>query len=259
MSQAGKNLKFLRKKIKLTQEEFALRMGLKRSLLGSYEEERAKPHLSLVKKICTYFDISFEDFLLKDLSNLVYDNSLSESKSQSFTQKRLTEKLLNARNNISFVPIKAAAGYLAGFSDETFIDELNTFTLPMLASGNYRAFEIEGDSMMPTPSGSVIVGEKINSFSDIKNANTYIFVIKNQGVVYKRVLITDKKNTLTLQSDNPIFEPYSIKTNEIVELWKTTLIIQKPETKMPLWNVNSLANAVQDMQAQMKSMNKKIK
>ena len=259
MSQASKNLKFLRKKVNLTQDEFALRMGVKRSLIGSYEEERAKPHLSLVKKICSFFDISFEDFLLKDLSNLVYDIPVPENINVSFTQKRLTEKLLSARNTISFVPVKAAAGYLAGFSDESFIDELNTFTLPMLASGNYRAFEIEGDSMMPTPSGSVIVGEKIHSFNEIKNANTYIFVIKNQGVVYKRVLMTDKKNTLTLQSDNPIFEPYSIKTNEIVELWKTTLIIQKPETKMPLWNVNSLANAVQDMQAQMKSINRKIK
>jgi hypothetical protein len=29
-----------------------------------------------------------------------------------------------------FVPVKAAAGYLAGYGDPEFIDELNTFTLP---------------------------------------------------------------------------------------------------------------------------------
>ena len=60
-----------------------------------------------------------------------------------------------------FVPVKAAAGYLAGYADPEFIDELNTFTLPMLAPGKYRAFEIVGDSMLPTQSGSVIVGERV--------------------------------------------------------------------------------------------------
>ncbi len=60
------------------------------------------------------------------------------------------------------MPVKAAAGYLAGYADPEFLDELKTFTLPMLAPGNYRAFEIVGDSMLPTPSGSVIVGEKID-------------------------------------------------------------------------------------------------
>lgn len=56
--------------------------------------------------------------------------------------------------------MKAAAGYLNGYADPEFIDELNTFTLPMLAPGSYRPFEIVGDSMLPTPSGSIIVGKR---------------------------------------------------------------------------------------------------
>ena len=91
------------------------------------------------------------------------------------------------RNVIHFVPIKAAAGYLAGYADSEFIDELNTFTLPMLSGGNYRAFEIIGDSMLPTPSGSIIVGEKIESMDDAKNGQAYIVVSKNEGIVYKRI------------------------------------------------------------------------
>ena len=38
---AGKNLKHLRKQRGSTQEEFAAELGIKRSLLGAYEEERA--------------------------------------------------------------------------------------------------------------------------------------------------------------------------------------------------------------------------
>ena len=85
--------------------------------------------------------------------------------------------MVSGRADIPFVPVKAAAGYLAGFADPEFIDELNTFTLPMLSGGDYRAFEIVGDSMMPTPSGSVIVGEKVESLDEVKSNNTYVVVI----------------------------------------------------------------------------------
>ncbi len=66
-----------------------------------------------------------------------------------------------------------------------FIDELNTFTLPMLAPGQYRAFEIVGDSMLPTPSGSVIVGEKVEDMEDVKANQAYIVISKSNGIVYK--------------------------------------------------------------------------
>jgi hypothetical protein len=38
----------------------------------------------------------------------------------------------------------------------------------MLSGGTYRAFEIIGDSMLPTPSGSVIVGSKAGGLEDVK-------------------------------------------------------------------------------------------
>ena len=99
---------------------------------------------------------------------------------------------------VRFVPVKAAAGYLAGYGDPEFIDELNTFTLPMLAPGQYRAFEIIGDSMLPTPSGSVIVGEKVDDLEDVKNSNTYVVLSKNEGVVYKRIIKNNRvKNKIT--------------------------------------------------------------
>lgn len=52
----------------------------------------------------------------------------------------------------------------------------------MLASGKYRAFEIVGDSMLPTPSGSVIVGEKVDDVDDVKPNNTYVVVSKEKAL-----------------------------------------------------------------------------
>src|SRR5690349_7429206 len=172
MSLAGKNLKYLRKLRGWTQEEFANRLGIKRSLLGAYEEERAEPRLDVLEIVSETFKLSLDELFLSELG---------ETKG-SYIAKRRAQKLAAGTNEISFVPVKAAAGYLAGYSDPEYIDELNTFTLPMLTGGDYRAFEIVGDSMMPTPSGSVIVGEKVESFDEVKSNNTYIVVSRTDGI-----------------------------------------------------------------------------
>ena len=164
---------------------------------------------------------------------------------------------------VSFVPVKAAAGYLAGYADPEFIDELNTFTLPMLAPGEYRAFEIVGDSMLPTPSGSVIVGERVASLKDVKSSNTYIVISNTDGVVYKRIITNDDRSVdtigekLTLLSDNPLYEPYQVNSKDIVEVWKAVYIIHKAGAQ-PMWNVDQLAGVVNTLQDQITSIQKKL-
>ena len=156
------------------------------------------------------------------------------------------------------VPVKAAAGYLASYADTEFIDELNTFTLPMLSGGNYRAFEIIGDSMLPTPSGSIIVGEKIEGPNDIKNSQAYIVVSRNEGIVYKRVEKNNRaKNKLTLVSDNPQFQPYQVNAEDVVELWQAQMVISKI-SQQQRWDVNSLASMVNNLQSQVSTLKKKM-
>jgi len=250
MSIAGRNLKYLRKLRGWTQEEFANKLGIKRSLIGAYEEERADPRLDVLEIISEIFKVSLDELLLKDLS---------EIKGANYLAKRRQMKMMSAdRNVIHFVPVKATAGYLAGYADSEFIDELNTFTLPMLAGGSYRAFEIIGDSMMPTPSGSVIVGEKIENLDSVKNNAAYIVVSKNEGIVYKRVVKNNKnKNKLTLVSDNPAFQPYQVQTEDVLEMWQAQAVINKV-TQHQRWDVDSLVNLVSNLQDQVSSLKKKM-
>lgn len=159
---------------------------------------------------------------------------------------------------IQMVPVKAAAGYLAGYGDPDFLDELNTFTLPMLAPGNYRAFEIVGDSMLPTPSGSVIVGEKVDDFEELKSNQTYIVVSRSEGIVYKRVIKNNKlKNKLTLISDNTVYQPYQVNSEDVLELWKAQMVISKANTQQR-WDVNQLASLVSNLQDQVTVLKKKM-
>lgn len=248
MSTAGKNLKYLRKLRGWTQEEFATKIQIKRSLLGAYEEERAEPRIDVLEMVGEMFKLTLDELLLKDLA---------DSKG-NYLAKRRAQKMAAGTNEIQFVPVKAAAGYLAGYADPEFIDELNTFTLPMLAPGQYRAFEIVGDSMLPTPSGSIIVGEKVEDINDVKNSFTYIVISRNEGIVYKRMMKNNRtKNKYTLVSDNPTYQPYQVNGEDILEVWKATMIIGKANAQ-PHWNVNQLANVVNTLQEQVSYLKKKI-
>jgi len=249
MSLAGQNLKYLRKLRGWTQEEFAAKLGIKRSLIGAYEEERADPRLDVLEVVGEIFKLSLDELLLKDLSNT----------SGSYLARRRQQKMMSAeRNLIHFVPVKAAAGYLASYADAEFIDELNTFTLPMLAGGQYRAFEIIGDSMLPTPSGSIIVGEKVEDTNDIKNGQAYIVVSRNEGIVYKRIERNNRnKSKLTLVSDNPQFQPYQVNAEDVMELWQAQMVISKV-SQQQRWDMNSLASMVNNLQSQVSTLKKKM-
>ena len=249
MSIAGQNLKYLRKLRGWTQEEFANKLGIKRSLVGAYEEERADPRLDVLQVVSEIFKLTLDELLTKELSN----------QSGTYLTRRRQMKMMSAeRNLIHFVPVKAAAGYLANYADSEFIDELNTFTLPMLSGGNYRAFEIIGDSMLPTPSGSIIVCEKIEDLNDVKNDQPYIVVSRNEGIVYKRVEKNNRyKNKLTLVSDNPQYQPYQINTEDVAELWHAQMVISKV-SQQQRWDMNSLASMVNNLQSQVSTLKKKL-
>jgi phage repressor protein C with HTH and peptisase S24 domain len=194
--------------------------------------------------------LSLEDFLFKDLA--------SDSSGGNYLEKRRMLKMDAEIASISFVPVKAAAGYLAGYADPEFVDELNTFTLPMLAPGQYRAFEIVGDSMLPTPSGSVIVGERVEDLEELKNSNTYVVLSRNEGVVYKRVMKNNRaKDKLTMISDNPQYEPYYVSAEDVLEVWKAVYILQKANLG-PRWDVNQLAGMVNNLQEQVSTLKKKF-
>jgi transcriptional regulator with XRE-family HTH domain len=244
MSIAGKNLKYLRKLRGWTQEEFANKLKIKRSLLGAYEEERAEPRIEVLEMVGDIFKLTLDELLLTEIG----DNK------GSYLAKRRAQKLAAGNSEISFVPVKAAAGYLAGYADPEYIDELNTFTLPMLSPGNYRAFEIIGDSMLPTPSGSIIIGEMTPNLDDVKSNQTYVVISRNEGIVYKRVMKNGKsKGKLTLVSDNSSYQPYTVNANDILEMWKANMVITKANVQ-PRWDVNQLATMVSNLQDQVSSL-----
>ena len=220
MSNISANLKYLRKKKGLTQQQFADAIGIKRSLVGAYEEDRAEPKYELLKKIADFYEFTIDEFIHEEIN----DKWKPKLKSQGTNLRILSISVDKDDNeNIELVPVKASAGYLNGFADPEYIKELPKFQLPLpnLKNGTFRAFEIMGDSMLPIQPGSIIIGEYLENWNDVKVGDTYVIVSKNEGVVYKRAGNRFKENKeLKLVSDNKVYDPYSIAADEILEIWK---------------------------------------
>lgn len=221
MNYFSSNLKYLRKQKGLTQSSLGNLIGVNRPKLGSYEEGRAEPNMSTLQQISQYFSITIDDLIEKNLSS----SEDSKKKKIEGSQLRVLPILVDSdqKERISMIGIKAAAGYLNGYADTEFIEEQPSFALPMkeLSQGTYRAFQIDGDSMLPMKSGSYVLAEYLENWNWIKDDECYIVVSKNDGVVYKRLNnLIQESSSIQLNSDNRTFDSYSLNVNEIIEIWK---------------------------------------
>lgn len=70
MTIVSNNIKYLRRLNGLTQEQFARRIGIKRSLLGAYEEARANPNLENLKMIAQVFGTSVDALIKTDIRRI---------------------------------------------------------------------------------------------------------------------------------------------------------------------------------------------
>ena len=64
----GQNIKFLRRKQKLSQEMLAEGLEMKRGNIASYESGKAKPSAENLLRMANFFDVSISDMIQKDLS-----------------------------------------------------------------------------------------------------------------------------------------------------------------------------------------------
>jgi len=65
-----RNIRFLRKQLKLSQEELGNRIGLNRGNIASYENGSAEPKICNLLKLSNLFGVSILDLTKKDLSDV---------------------------------------------------------------------------------------------------------------------------------------------------------------------------------------------
>jgi len=218
-----KNLKYLRKKKGATQNQIANAINITRSALADYENGKSEPKASVLNKLAKHFDINVHDLLNTDVDTPLLRKPSKELESIQNSNIRVVAITIqeNQNQNIEFVPVTAIAGYAKSFQNPEYLKELTHFSLPKLSEGTFRAFEIKGDSMLPIMDSSIIIGKYIEHYSEIENGKRYIFILRDDGVVFKRAINEVSQNKrLILISDNPEYLPYTVKITDVLEAWE---------------------------------------
>lgn len=64
------NIAFLVKKLTLSQDEFGSTFEVGRGLISNYINGKALPKIETIQRICLHFEISIDDFVNRDLSQI---------------------------------------------------------------------------------------------------------------------------------------------------------------------------------------------
>ncbi len=140
---------------------------------------------------------------------------------------------VDGKNNekILHVPVTAKAGYNEQFNDTVYLEDLESYSLPLkyFNSGTFRSFEVEGDSMEPVlHQGEIIVCSYVDKSLweyNVKSGYVYV-VVTDRDVFVKRVQNRLKEEKiLELESDNPDYPPIVLDAEEIREMWIVKLKI----------------------------------
>ena len=260
----GSNIKHLRNRKGLTQGEAAAKFGITRSTLNNYENAVVlNPTADILIVISKFFNVSVDVILKTDLTKFS-DRQLEDLQKgydvyTTGSKLRVLATTVDSNNNenVELVSVKAKAGYATGYGDVEFLKKLPVFQLPFLSKERkYRTFQISGDSMLPVPDKSYVIGEFVQNLHDVKDGQAYIIITLDDGIVFKIAHNQIKKNkSLLLSSLNPLYEPYEVPVNKVKEVWRFTHYISS-ELPEPVMTNENLVSTVLKLQ---KDVNKLLK
>ncbi len=210
------NIRYLRKKHHVSQQELADALSIARTTLGDYERGKTEPGIQGLIALADHFKVSVDELVKVRISHQDYE--IIRNKDLRVLAISVDK---NNEDHIDLVETKAEAGYLDSYADPEYIKELPKISFPNIPAGStFRAFEIHGDSMLPIESGSIVIASYVENLNALKDQKTYIVISRQEGVVYKRIQQLKDQNQLLLISDNELYKPYTIPYEEIAELWQ---------------------------------------
>jgi hypothetical protein len=111
--------------------------------------------------------------------------------------------------------------------------------------------------MLPITSESYVISELEENIQTIKEGECYILITLNEGIVYKRIFKSEKKNNIKLVSDNTNYAPYDVPLSEIREIWKAKGFMSF-ELPIPA-SENDVKNSVAQLQKDMDILKEKLR
>ena len=218
----------------ITREKFFDDLGITYGNFKGKAKEKALSSDVLAKIITKYPDINPE-WLLTGKGDMLKDEGATEVIKTPRVEiiepikvegRSLMPKVVvvDDRDNdrIPLVSIKAQAGYLKGYDDSNYIEELPTYSVPDMRNGTYRMFQVSGFSMYPTlQDGSYVIGKFVENWEWLSDNRVCVVVTECDGIIVKRVTNRAReKGFLYCKSDNRDYKHITVRVEDIREIWE---------------------------------------
>lgn len=148
---------------------------------------------------------------------------LKKSEAAPFTPKR--------RAGVPLVSQYAYAGYLSGYGDPEYVEQLPTidFTPDREMTGNWLAFEVKGDSMDDGTKDSYVEGEIVicrevepDYWRDSRlfiNKRDFV-IVHEEGILIKRITEHNlQAHTITIHSLNPMYPDRTLHLEQVRQIF----------------------------------------
>ena len=183
------NLRYLRKKYHISQNELADEFGYKSfTTVQKWEDGTSMPKMTMLQKLADYFNISMEKLINQDLS---------------------AEQLSAVR-----IPVLGTvkAGYDL-FADQQ-IEDYEWVSADEARGGEYFYLDVVGDSMK---NARILEGDRvyIHRQNSVDNGQIAVVLLDNDEVTLKRVFYRD--GNMILQPENEDYEPVVIPFRDVME------------------------------------------
>jgi transcriptional regulator with XRE-family HTH domain len=203
----------LRKLIGLSQSDFAKKIEISQAGLSQIESGKTSIAISTLYKIIEEFQLNAEWLLFGD--GPVFKNQvISIAKGTPLENEDYSQLSL-----IPFVNREAEAGYLDQCNDVEYVKSLTGYRIPGFEHGEFRMFQISGDSMNPSLfEDEVVIAELVEDIECIQ-ANRQCIIVTKEGIVAKRIF-PQPDDKFLLKSDNPKYKSYKLRYDIIIEMWE---------------------------------------
>ncbi len=209
------NIRNIRKLSKLTQSEFANKLGIGRTVLSNIEIGVTKPDIDIISKIAQFHGISMDDLYNLEIS---YD---AIPKKQARTKKIINlikEPAIKYEKGIPLIPISAMAGFANGDTQVIDYEIIENYVIPeFLEKGVKYLIRVGGSSMYPKYSnGDLLACRPVHDLSFFQWGKVYV-LDTDQGPLVKRLFqFKEDKDLIECRSDNhQNYPPFQIAKTSI--------------------------------------------
>ena len=226
----GGRIKQLFEHYKLSTYEANNRLGYNRtSKLYKVLKNEVRPGYETIVDLLASFPEVSADWLLMGQGPMLRADATDAAK-PALTQHQVVrgDKVIvvtvddKGVKNTVLVPIPAQAEYSLAHNEAVYMQQFGTYKIPGFERGEFRAFEVAGDSMAPTINHrDVVVASRVEELRLLEPGELYV-VVTAESVMLKRIKNRLRANDpeVMLYSDNPHRLPYGMETRDVQELWR---------------------------------------